>query len=850
MKILTVLCPFFLRRKEFILFLNLFILLIPSNLYPQNQYDTLENKIVGPGVTYIKLDVPSVPWKIDILKVEVFNPFIKVETVKSLDKLGAGREKTSAMSLRKNAVGHWSVGAINADFFDLATGTPNNIQVVNGELLRKERPDYPVVGFDSSDHYSISKPGFVSKLILNDTVFTINGINEARGAGQITAYNSYFGNTTGTNNSGSEFILYPVNRWYVNDTIYARIDSVRINSGGTTLPAGAMIISVEGVHTNFLNSNLNKNDTVKILVNVLPGIRKAVEMLGGHPIIVTDGAVAPLNASDPFVTTRHPRTVIGFSADSTIMYLVTVDGRQVLYSRGMDLYELAQLMIDIGAHNAMNFDGGGSTTMVVRNEVVNSPSDPEGERTVANALLVVSRAPMGPLSKLNLKPQNSRIFIGKTIQFTVEGTDIYYNPITVNPGLVQYSVSKPSIGTINSNGLFTAGGQQDSGYVYATYQGIKDSAFVIVKGIGWIEIYPKNASTDLTRILLFKGYVFDTDSVDQQILPQSFNWMVTDTSVGSIDVFGQFQGKKTGTTKVVVSYSGYRDTANVKVEFTTGFMIIDSLESASDWTITTQNVDSLATQISSTAFVQTLGDSSMKLDYSFTYVSGEFNWVYLHKDIDIYGVPDSLLIDVYSDGANHRIFFDIEDQGGVQYRVNSHKLANKPNEWEALRGALPKSSGVVYPVKLKKIAIPLGSTQVAGQNYSGTIYFDNIRVKFPGTTYIENEETNTIEEYQLEQNYPNPFNPVTTIKFSIPSNHLHRAGTGAKGEISNIKLVVYDMLGRQVAMLVNWEPSFGEEKMPGTYEVKFDASKLSSGVYIYRLTAQDFSASRKMMVVK
>lgn len=844
MKIFTVLRSFFLERKKLTLLFGLFILLNSSNLYSQNQYDTLENKVVGPGVTYIKLDVPTVPWKIDILKVEVFNPFIKVETVKSLDKLGAGREKTSAMSLRKNAVGHWSVGAINADFFDLATGTPNNIQVVNGELLRKERPDYPVVGFDSSDHYSISKPAFTSKLILNDTSFTINGINEARGAGQINIYNSYFGNSTGTNNSGSEFILYPINRWHVNDTVYARVDSVRINTGSTVLPSAAMIISAEGAQANYLNANLKKNDTVKILVNVLPGIKKAVEMLGGHPIIVTNGAVAPLNASDPFVTTRHPRTVIGFSADSSIMYLVTVDGRQVLYSRGMDLYELAQLMIDIGAHNAMNFDGGGSTTMVVRNEVVNSPSDPEGERTVANSLLVVSRAPLGPLSKLNLKPQNNRVFIGKTIQFTVEGTDIYYNPITVNPALVQYSVSKPSLGTINTNGLFTAGSQQDSGYVYANYQGIKDSAFVVVKGIGWIEIHPKNASTDLTRILLFKGYVFDTDSIDQQILPQSFYWMVTDTSVGSIDVFGQFQGKKTGTTKVIVSYTSYKDTANVKVEFTTGSMIIDSIESVNEWTITTQNVDSLVTQISSTTFVKTLGDSSMKLDYSFTYVSSEFNWVYLHKDIDIYGVPDSLLIDVYSNGANHRIFFDIEDQGGVQYRVNSHKLANKPNEWEVLRGAFPKSSSVVYPVKLKKLAIPLGSTQVAGQNYSGTIYFDNIRIKFPGTTNIENEGSNIVGEYRLEQNYPNPFNPVTTIIFSIP---FHLNPSFLKGETQGgvlVTLKIYDLLGREVAVLIN------EEKMPGTYEVQFDASKLSSGVYVYRLTTQGFSASRKMSVLK
>ncbi|HPI36580.1 MAG TPA: phosphodiester glycosidase family protein [Ignavibacteriaceae bacterium] len=814
----------------------LLMIAFSCTVYSQVQYDTLENKIVGPGVSYIKLDVPSVPWKIDILKVDLSNPYIKVETVKSLDKLAAGREKTSAMSIRKDAVGHWSVGAINADFFVLATGAPTNIQVVNGEILRSVNPGRPVVGFDSSSNYSITSPALTMNLFVDGTTVPINLINEGRGSGQVALYNSYFGATTGTNDSGSEFILYPVNQWIVNDTIYALVDSVRINSGNTGLPAGALILSAEGDPVSFLNTNLQKNDTVKILVEVLPGINRAVEMLGGHPIVVVNGAPADLNAADPFVTTRHPRTAIGFSADSTIMYLVTVDGRQVLYSRGMDLYELADLMIDIGAHNAMNFDGGGSTTMVVRNEVVNSPSDPEGERTVSNALLVVSTAPSGPLSKLNIKPQNERVFIGKTVQFTVDGTDIYFNPITLNPASIQFSLSKQSLGNINANGLFTAGMQQDSGFVIASYQGIKDSVFIVIKGINRLEIHPKIASTDLNRILLFKGHIYDTDGMEQEIPPQSFSWVSTDTTVGVIDVFGQFQGRKAGNAMVIVSYSGFKDTAIVKVEVTTGFMIIDSLESINDWVLTTVNADSIATTISLSNEVASLGNNSLKLDYAFTYNTGEYNWAYLNKSIDVYGIPDSIIVDVYSSGANHRVFFDIEDQAGALYRVTGHKLANKPNEWEAIKGYLPKSSSVIYPIKLKTIAIPMGSSQVAGQYYTGTIYFDNLRIKFPGTTGLEDAENITATGFQLTQNYPNPFNPVTSIKYVIPVN--------VENQILSVKLIVYDMLGREIAILVN------DEKEPGVYEVKWDASNLTSGVYFYRLAAGDFIETKKMLLLR
>ena len=86
-------------------------------------------------------------------------------------------------------------------------------------------------------------------------------------------------------------------------------------------------------------------------------------------------------------------------------------------------------------------------------------------------------------------------------------------------------------------------------------------------------------------------------------------------------------------------------------------------------------------------------------------------------------------------------------------------------------------------------------------------------------------------EFSLLQNYPNPFNPATKIRFSIPKS-------------SNVKLVVYDMLGREAALLVN------EQLSPGTYEYEFNASELTSGTYFYRLQSEDFSEIKKMILVK
>ncbi len=104
-----------------------------------------------------------------------------------------------------------------------------------------------------------------------------------------------------------------------------------------------------------------------------------------------------------------------------------------------------------------------------------------------------------------------------------------------------------------------------------------------------------------------------------------------------------------------------------------------------------------------------------------------------------------------------------------------------------------------------------------------------------------NEETITqLTQFSLEQNYPNPFNPSTKIRYSIPSVSL--SGNAIEG--SRVQLKVFDVLGNEVATLVN------EDKPAGSYEVDFNASQLSSGIYLYKLSAGNFIQTRKMILVK
>ena len=102
-------------------------------------------------------------------------------------------------------------------------------------------------------------------------------------------------------------------------------------------------------------------------------------------------------------------------------------------------------------------------------------------------------------------------------------------------------------------------------------------------------------------------------------------------------------------------------------------------------------------------------------------------------------------------------------------------------------------------------------------------------------------------KFHLDQNYPNPFNPVTTIRFAIPEFSALRTTPLSALRILGgdpVTLKVYDILGKEIATLVN------DNLSPGTYSAKFDGSSFSSGVYFYKFTAGEYSETKRMLLIK
>jgi len=140
--------------------------------------------------------------------------------------------------------------------------------------------------------------------------------------------------------------------------------------------------------------------------------------------------------------------------------------------------------------------------------------------------------------------------------------------------------------------------------------------------------------------------------------------------------------------------------------------------------------------------------------------------------------------------------------------------------------------------------IPLGNSRlwsITGQTFVGESSGNNTTfssgfladtlIRGPFASVAPGATPGVPTRFELSQNYPNPFNPSTIVRYIVPA-------------VTSVKLVIYDLLGREIAVLVN------EIKTPGTYSVRFDGSGLASGVYIYRMDAGSFVQSRKLLLLR
>ncbi len=367
------------------------LLTMSALIYPISfgfQSDTKSQKSIAPGIEHLEIhrsgSDPSLSeqWRINVLLVAPKQGQIKL--ARAMDEI-IGTETTSSLAKRYGAL-----AAVNAGYFrttGIYRGEPNGIFFLNGKILSEDYQNRAALVFGANNESPIiTHVATACELVVGkNPPVKVNGFNRPRELDELIIFTPEFHRTTLTNPDGDEYV--------VSDN---RVISIRKNQGSSKIPAQGFVISVRGKMRTWLQENLQKGAKIKLTIqtkfdDILPFA--PVNIVGGGPLLLRAGKI--LNDSEhfnqaSFINQKHPRTAYGKRADGTIV-LVTVDGRQPQKSVGMTIPELTQLMIELGCEEALNLDGGGSTTMVINNKVVNSVSDATGERPVSDALLIFKK---------------------------------------------------------------------------------------------------------------------------------------------------------------------------------------------------------------------------------------------------------------------------------------------------------------------------------------------------------------------------------------------------------------------------------------------------------------------------
>ena len=331
---------------------------------------------------------------------------VRLDVVHAMDS-AIGLEKTSSIARR-----HAAFAAVNAGFFRIDSsifrGDAAGVLQIDGKLLSESFGNRIALGIlNGKDRTEIEFAHLkVSQLIGFgvDSQLVFSGINRERKNDEIILYTADFHRTTLTNRDGTEIILSDCS------SSHCRAVKVVESKGSSTIPPDGYVISIGKdalAKSNDILSFAKKQQAnlkrFQILglakeINVLEPskqmfFKKAEDVVGGVPQIINNGKIEITwereVTNKSLVETRHPRTAVARLKDGRAL-LIAVDGRSET-SAGMNLPELAEMLLEMGAVEAMNLDGGGSTTMFLDGKVVNRPSDKEGERPVSDAILVSPR---------------------------------------------------------------------------------------------------------------------------------------------------------------------------------------------------------------------------------------------------------------------------------------------------------------------------------------------------------------------------------------------------------------------------------------------------------------------------
>lgn len=474
--------------------------------------------------------------------------------------------------------GYNPVAGMNADFFSFQTGVPMSNTIIDGRIFTADSSWLPAIGFKNDG------TAFIGTLPISTTVTTDDGssfkvecINKYRQPYALYLFNKDFADNTHSPGWGRDVVLGNVSGDFkLGGTVTATVESISDNDGSVPIPDGKLILSVSADAAQELKDRLNcltpgTNITISTTAeqdsDIWNGIRYAVGATGGK--LLTNGQLDYIDES------AAPRSAVGVRADGSIIFY-TIDGRQTNYSYGARKETVARRLLELGCTDAINLDGGGSTTIGYAEpgskefKVANSPSD-GAQRSCANFLFVLNlcQADGIPYS-LSLDNYGTALLSGATTKINATALDRSFGYASLDNGVTFYiedDADTPDINgrksVITDDGYITAYGNGDI-YIGAYSDNAYGSTMIAsVQTPESITIYNSDAGYQLNEIVLGPKETIQLDAVSTwygtTLISDSscYKWTVVsdNASVGNVNSDGFFSASDNdgATGKLVVN---------------------------------------------------------------------------------------------------------------------------------------------------------------------------------------------------------------------------------------------------------------------------------------------------------
>lgn len=570
---------------------------------------TLIDREIGPGIRHTRFRLPDFPLNINVLRVDLNNPYNSLETTVP-NESAKGTETLVHAAERQSYAGHRALAGANANFWVVSSqpeaavynSTTRNASVRNGAIVTESnqhrdqwdggtmRTGVVGIGSDKTAYVDYCT-SYIHATSAKFGTLEIHQSNKGVHDDELCMYNHFYGPTRefqplkieggkyqlAAGGDATEVILdfSEGAKWEANTDIPLTVKEIRLNAGKGKLGEHDLALVGRGENAGKL-AQLAVGDVVTLSYGWIynPGSAaearpKITNAVGGNAMVMVGGQLTDHNDNEQYNSQVYSRTGYGCSQDGKMLYIIVIDkATDPVYgtSNGCNTAKMCEFARWLGCYNMSNFDAGGSAQMFVNGKVENRTT--EGTpRALGNGMLVYSTAPedaddYNTITRLEFDD----VVLQSPVYASFSPRMLAYNRYgaVVDDNFTDFTLSCPAeLGTCSGNTFF-AGGQGASGDLTASYGSVSVSKH--------IDIVSAELSLRIKQLLIDGKREYPVEVISHigdtefGYDPSTISWNVENPAVATIDGGGILRGVAEGTTSYTCSIGEFQDNGTVTVE--------------------------------------------------------------------------------------------------------------------------------------------------------------------------------------------------------------------------------------------------------------------------------------------